>query len=91
MNTLPHWTAVRIEMHLDEIARLFKNAKTTLLIRTPDFPEGDVLMTDDDHGEILAAFRRRLPGLDETLTALARPFPPPPPPQSDDPGSPGYV
>lgn len=38
----------RCTEHLEQISQLFKDgAKVTLIVRTPGFPERDVLLSDD--------------------------------------------
>ena len=46
--------------HMDEILGYFKlGRKITVLVRSPDLPDGDFLMTSDTPDEILAAIQRR--------------------------------
>lgn len=46
--------------HMDDIKSMFKaEAKITVLVRLPENPEADFLMTDDDLGEAVAALQRR--------------------------------
>ena len=46
--------------HMDEILRLFKaGAKITVLVRFPDRPTADFMMTDDAPDEIIAMVQRR--------------------------------
>ena len=44
--------------HLEAIAKLFKNPKITLLIRSPDLDDGDVLLTDDDFASVTASLMK---------------------------------
>lgn len=46
--------------HMEDIQSLFKKgAKITVLVRTPDKPDSDFLMTDDNLDEVVAAVQRR--------------------------------
>lgn len=46
--------------HMDEIVALFKpGVKITVVVRTPGFPDRDMLMTDDDLAEVRAMIERR--------------------------------
>lgn len=54
--------AEEIGDHMDAILRLFKpGAKITVLVRTPDYPDGsrDMLMTSDDIENAIAALKCR--------------------------------
>ena len=52
--------SMHIEVHLNDIARLFKKgAKLTLLVRAPSDDEADFIMTIDDITNIRAALDRR--------------------------------
>jgi hypothetical protein len=45
--------------HLDAIKSMFKpGAKITLIVRNPSLKDGDVLLTDDDTREAVAALKR---------------------------------
>ena len=45
--------------HMEQIQRLFKEgAKITVLVRQPDKPEQDFLLTDDDLAEVGAMLER---------------------------------
>jgi len=44
-----------ISVHLAEISRLFKNPKITIIVRAPDQPDGDVILSDDDLDRVIAA------------------------------------
>jgi len=51
-----------ISDHLDAVKRLFKpGVRVTILVRTPDFPDGsrDLVLTDDDLDAALSALSRR--------------------------------
>jgi len=45
----------QIAYSLDEIRRLFKNPKITLVVRNPDQADGDVVLSDDDLDKAIAA------------------------------------
>jgi len=48
-----------IEIHLDHIQKLLPdNYKITLLARTDECPDGDILLTIDDLGRVMAAIHR---------------------------------
>jgi hypothetical protein len=42
---------------LEDIRRLFKNPKITLIVRSPDLADGDVVMSDDDLDQAIASLR----------------------------------
>jgi len=58
---LPDYISDEIADHLDEIAKLFKKPKVTLVVRAPEMPdgEGDLVMTDDDLDQVVGAIMRR--------------------------------
>lgn len=37
-----------IAPHLEAIGNLFKNPRVTLLVRTPELPDGDFIMTQEE-------------------------------------------
>ncbi len=46
--------------YMDRIVKLFKpGVKITVVVRTPDFPERDFVMTDDAFCEVVATLNRR--------------------------------
>jgi hypothetical protein len=46
--------------YMDEIVALFKpGVRITVLVRTPDMPERDFCMTNDDPDEVVAMMLRR--------------------------------
>lgn len=46
--------------HLEKIRKLFKSpVKITLLVRTPNMPDQDFMLTDDEFDEIRKALNRR--------------------------------
>lgn len=46
--------------HMDDILKCFKaGAKITVLVRFPDKPNSDFMMTDDDPAEAIAMIQRR--------------------------------
>lgn len=47
-----------INHHLNEIAGLFKAPKITLVVRAPNLPDGDLVMTADDLDQAVAAIQR---------------------------------
>jgi hypothetical protein len=50
----------RVADHMDKIHDYFKpGVKVTVIVRTPDFPDRDFLMTADDIPELIAFLRRR--------------------------------
>ena len=50
----------RVADHMDEIHRYFKpGVRVTVIVRTPDFPDRDCLMTADDIPELIALLQRR--------------------------------
>lgn len=52
------FVGTKISHHLNRIAELFKNPKITLVVRSPDLPDGDLIMTHDDLGEVIASLER---------------------------------
>jgi len=46
--------------HIEAIERLFKNPRVTLLVRAPDLPDGDLMLTQDDEATICEAVRRQM-------------------------------
>jgi hypothetical protein len=47
--------------HMDAISTLFiSGVKVTVIVRTPDFPDRDFMMTSDDLREVIALIERRL-------------------------------
>ena len=49
----------RVSIHMDNILALFKpGAKVTVLVRRPDLPEQDFMMTSDTLPEIVAMIER---------------------------------
>jgi hypothetical protein len=49
-----------ISGHMDEILGLFKpGAKITVIVRFPGLPDRDLIMSDDELEEVIAACRRR--------------------------------
>ena len=68
-------TAETASYHLDEIKSLFKpGVKLTLLVRTPEHPDRDFLLSDDDLSEVSAAVDAVIagaPGALDTLNELA--------------------
>jgi hypothetical protein len=48
---------VEIGLHLEQISRLFKNPKITLVVRSPQLNDGDVILTDDNLESVVAAIR----------------------------------
>jgi hypothetical protein len=61
MTGLPAHVEGEIAGHLDQIKRLFKNPKLTLLVRNDIGPgmDADVVMTDDDLTSAIDALVRR--------------------------------
>lgn len=58
----PDLTAVcgEISNYMDDIVGLFKpGAKITVVVRFPGFPDRDLIMSDDELEEVIAACRRR--------------------------------
>ena len=50
----------RVADRMDEIHDYFKpGVKVTVIVRTPDFPDRDFLMTADDIPELVALLQRR--------------------------------
>lgn len=47
----------KIAKHLQEIAGYFNNAKVTVVIRTLDIKNGDLVMTDDDLDKVVEAIK----------------------------------
>jgi len=46
--------------HMDKILALFKpGAKITVVVRFPGLPDRDLIMSDDELEEVIAACRRR--------------------------------
>lgn len=43
---------------LERIAARFKHCRITLVVRQPDLGDGDVLLSDDDVDEAIAAIQR---------------------------------
>lgn len=56
--------AVKAQLHFDldrdmkRIAKRFKNCRLTLIVRNPDFEDGDVFLTDDDTETAFASVRK---------------------------------
>lgn len=48
----------KLAVHLEQISELFKNPKITLVVRSPDLPDGDVVLTDDELDKAIAAIER---------------------------------
>jgi len=46
--------------HIEAIERLFKEPRVTLLVRAPNLPDGDLLLTQDDEATIGEAVRRQM-------------------------------
>lgn len=46
--------------HIEAIERLFKFPRVTLLVRAPNLPDGDLLLTQDDGDTICEAIRRQM-------------------------------
>lgn len=44
--------------YLEQIAKHFKSCKITLIVRSPELNDGDVLLSDDNLDEAIAAIRR---------------------------------
>lgn len=60
MTDLDHVSQLVAE-HMDEILALFKpGKKITVLVRSPDNPEGDFCLSNDDLTEVAAMVARRL-------------------------------
>lgn len=62
MNNDPNLQRVQeaVADHMDAILGMFKpGCKITVLVRTPDHPDRDFLMTSDAGSEIIAAVQRR--------------------------------
>lgn len=46
--------------HMDEITAMFKpGVKITVLVRVPNLPDRDFMMTNDDHAELIKMIERR--------------------------------
>lgn len=49
-----------VAAHMDDIAQCFKpGVKVTVLVRTPNYPDRDFLMTNDEPDRIIEAVVRR--------------------------------
>ena len=48
----------RIAHHADEIAKMFKDPRVTIVVRAPSLPDGDVVVTDDDLDAAIKAIER---------------------------------
>ena len=48
----------QIAYHLDEIGRLFKHPKITIVVRNDELADGDVVLSDDDLNKAIAAIAR---------------------------------
>lgn len=46
--------------HIEAIERLFKQPCVTLLVRAPNLPDGDLLLTQDDEATICEAVHRQM-------------------------------
>ncbi len=44
--------------HMAKIAEYFKHPRITLVVRSPELPDGDVVLTDDDLDAAIAAITR---------------------------------
>lgn len=63
--TIPQHITDAIAFRLDAIAGHFKNPKVTLVVRSPDLDDGDLIMTADNLADVIAAvdrLRMRQPG-----------------------------
>lgn len=48
--------------HMTRISRMFKpGAEVTLIVRSPDHPDRDFMLTNDEPDELRALLERRLP------------------------------
>lgn len=47
-----------IEPKLTAIRKLFLNPKLTLIVRSPDLGDGDLILTEDDLDEVVKAIRK---------------------------------
>lgn len=49
---------VQVGQHLETIAQMFKNPVITVLVRSPDLPNGDFILTNDSFTEVINAVRK---------------------------------
>lgn len=59
--SLPPDMVAELAVHLDDIKKLFKNPKVTLVVRASQMPDGKggLVMTDDDLDQVLGAIQWR--------------------------------
>lgn len=48
----------QLARHLDAVSKVFKNPKVTLIVRSPELADGDVVIGDDDLDEAIKAIER---------------------------------
>ena len=48
----------QIAPHLEAIERLFKSPVLTLVVRAPQLPDGDLVMTQDEPAKIIASVQK---------------------------------
>lgn len=48
----------KICRHLDQIGKMFKNPKITILVRNPDLKDGDLILTEDSMDEAIKALEK---------------------------------
>ncbi len=44
----------QVSWHLEEIRKLFRDPKLTLVVRTPSVPDGEFILTDDELAKVVA-------------------------------------
>jgi hypothetical protein len=58
MSGIPAFVAESIARDLNHIATFFKEPKITLIVRSPQLDDGDLVMTADDPRKAIAAIER---------------------------------
>jgi hypothetical protein len=48
----------KVAPKLDAIRELFKNPIVTLVVRSPDLPDGDFIMSEDDPSAVIASIEK---------------------------------
>ena len=60
VNDIPDYIRAELESYLNDVKAIpgFDNAKVTLVIRSPDIPGGDIVMSDDDLDQVVGCLMR---------------------------------
>lgn len=57
----------QLSLHLDAISKLFKSPRITLVVRSADYPDGGVVIGDDDPELAIAEIRKLYGGAGRRL------------------------